>query len=145
MPSEGLNRPCGNWTPSTLGALRPCEKSPSITPTRGGEHGVGAPTQEPNLLANSRVNYHPCFLAQHFAGRLKAIPEDFPSPAGSACANFCLTPPVSSTLGFLCSPSPAPQLKWLLPQGHLCRAGLCCCGLTWHVLSFPVPRLCPPE
>lgn len=77
--------------PSCLGALWLCKKSPRITPTHRAEHGVGAPTQEPNLPVNGRVNYHPYFLAQHFAGRLKAFAEDFPSLAGTACTNFCFT------------------------------------------------------
>lgn len=118
-----------------------CARIPfTITQTHWGKHRVGAPRQEPNLPVNSRVNYHPYFLAQHFVGRLKAFPEDFPSPAGTTRTNCCFIQPVSSTLGFLCSPSPAPQLNWLLPQGHLCQAGLCCCGVTWHVLmSSPSP------
>lgn len=53
------------------------------------------------------MNYHPSLLAQHFVGRLKAFPEDFPSLAVSAQTNFCSTHPVSNTLGIFLLPFPS--------------------------------------
>lgn len=87
------------------------------------------------------MNHHPYVLAQYSAGRFKAFPEDFPSPASTTHTNFCFTQPVPSTLGFLCCHSPVPQLNWLLPQSHLRWAGLCCCGVTQRVL-ISSPSLC---
>lgn len=89
------------------------------------------------------MNYHPFFLAQHFVGRLKAFPEDFPSLAVSAHMNFSSTHPISSVLGIDFSAPPAPQLSCLLQQGHL-RQAMSLWGDTACpcVLTVPVH---PPE